>query len=69
MAHAGFPKGLDTTPDEIAKKIANDSDEKGNNTAEIGIKICEADYQDKGLGRIILSIFIKDLLRSLWIRI
>ncbi len=82
MAHAGFPKGLGTTPDEIVKKIASDSDEKGrrliiefrgrpigemsyfnigNNTAEIGIKICEADYQDKGLGRIILSIFIKEL--------
>ncbi len=82
MAHAGFPKGLGTTPDEIVKKIANDSDEKGrrliiefhgrsigemsyrnigNNTAEIGIKICEADCQGKGLGRIILIMFIKEL--------
>ena len=82
MAHAGFPKGLGTTPDEIARQIANDCNEKGrrliiefhersigemsygnigNNTAEIGIKICEADCQGKGLGRIILSMFIKEL--------
>lgn len=82
MAHAGFPKGIGTTPDKIARQIANDCNEKGrrliiefygrsigemsyrnigNNIAEIGIKICEADYQGKGLGRIILSMFIKEL--------
>ncbi len=33
----------------------------GDHTAEIGIKICEADYQGKGLGRIILSVFIREL--------
>lgn len=33
----------------------------GDHTAEIGIKICESDYQEKGLGRIILSLFIKEL--------
>lgn len=29
--------------------------------AEIGIKICNSDYQEKGLGRIILSMLIEDL--------
>ncbi len=31
------------------------------NTAEIGIKICETSCQDKGLGRILLSMLIKTL--------
>ena len=34
---------------------------QGNNIVEIGIKICNSSYQEKGLGRIILSIFIKEL--------
>lgn len=34
---------------------------QGNNIAEIGIKICNTDYQEKGLGRVILSIFIGEL--------
>ncbi len=33
----------------------------GNSTAEIGIKICDAAFQEKGLGRMILSLFIKEL--------
>ena len=28
---------------------------------EIGIKICEVDYQDKGLGKIVLSMLIEEL--------
>ena len=28
---------------------------------EIGIKICEFDYQEKGLGRIVLSMLIEEL--------
>lgn len=32
-----------------------------NNIAEIGIKICDTYYQGKGLGRVILSIFIREL--------
>ena len=35
--------------------------DKGNQTAEIGIKICETEYQDKGLGKIILSLLIREL--------
>ncbi len=34
---------------------------KGKGIAEIGIKICESNYREKGLGRIILSVFIKEL--------
>ena len=34
---------------------------QGNNIVEIGIKICNSNYQEKGLGRIILSMFIKEL--------
>lgn len=82
MAHAGFPYGIGTTPDEVSRKLARECDEKGrtlileycghsigemnyrsigDRTAEIGIKICESDYQGKGLGRMILSLFIKEL--------
>lgn len=82
MAHAGFPNGLGTTPDEVGRKIAQDSDEKGRRliieyggrpvgemnyrnmggrTAEIGIIICESDHRNRGLGRIILSLFIREL--------
>ena len=34
---------------------------KGNGIAEIGIKICETEYQEQGLGRICLSLLIKEL--------
>ena len=82
MAHAGFPLGLGTTAEKIAKEIATDSDDtvrrlvieykgrligetnyrnKGSGTAEIGIKICEPAYQEKGLGRVILSLLIWEL--------
>ena len=33
----------------------------GNGTAEIGIKICDPSFQEKGLGRVILSLFISEL--------
>ena len=33
----------------------------GNNIAEIGVKICNPDYQDKGLGRVVLSMLIREL--------
>lgn len=33
----------------------------GNNIAEIGIKICNTDYQEQGLGRIVLSMLIREL--------
>ena len=81
MAHAGFPLGLHTTPDEIEAKISQDNDEvrrrliieyQGkrigemsysieDQTAEIGIKICDSSYQEKGLGRVLLSMLIREL--------
>ena len=33
----------------------------GENKAEMGIKICQQDHQNKGLGRIILSMLISEL--------
>lgn len=33
----------------------------GNNVAEIGVKICDTAYQEKGFGRIILSMLIREL--------
>ena len=82
MAHAGFPNGIGTTPDEVGRQIARERDETGrtliiescgrpvgemnyrntgDRTAEIGIKICEPEYQGRGLGRILLSLLIKEL--------
>ena len=37
---------------------------RGNGIAEIGIKICEEDYQEKGLGRNCLSLLIKELFQK-----
>lgn len=34
---------------------------QGDRIVEIGIKICNSDYQEKGLGSIILSMFIREL--------
>ena len=36
----------------------------GHNTADIGIKICKIDYQEKGIGRIALSLLIRELFQS-----
>ena len=36
-----------------------------NRVCEIGIKLCNADYQNKGLGKIILSLFISGLFNEL----
>ena len=76
MAHAGFPNGLGTTEEEVIEGLGNgrmvieESDRLigecnyrniADGVVEIGIKICNSNYQEKGLGRIILSIFIKEL--------
>ena len=50
MAHAGFPNGLGTSAAE-------------NHRYEIGIKICESDYQEKGIGRVVLSMLIEEMFR------
>lgn len=85
MAHAGFPKGLGTTPEKIAADLTQDSDEHrrrlillwedipigemvyrnlGDGSADIGIKICESTYQEKGIGRLALSMLIQALFDS-----
>ena len=73
MAHAGFPNGLGTSEEEVAEDIGAGAliiEEAGkpigeanyrivdDKVAEIGIKICETDCQNRGLGRIILSMLI-----------
>ena len=76
MAHAGFPNGLGTTEEEVITGLGNgrlflEEDGRpigeacyrpvGDGIAEIGIKICEVDCQNRGLGRIILSMLIRYL--------
>ena len=82
MAHAGFPRGLGTTPEKIADQLTADSDGKrrrlmlllegrpigemsfswlDGEKAEIGIKICESAYRERGLGRLALSLLIGEL--------
>jgi len=73
MAHAGFPLGLGTTVEKVIAGLGNgrlilEENEQligeacyrkvGEGIAEIGIKICETDCQNRGLGRIILSMLI-----------
>lgn len=81
MAHAGFPNGLGTTPEEVSASLRKDTDTsrrlvieldgrpigemnyktKGGRTAQIGIKICEAGEQNKGLGTRLLRMLIAAL--------
>ena len=77
MAHAGFPLGLGTTVEKEAARLPSPGRlmleyknqpigemnwrDVGENTAEIGIKICESTFQEQGLGRIYLSLLIKEL--------
>ena len=73
MAHAGFPNGLGTTVEKVIAGLGNgrlvmEESERligeacyrkvGEAIAEIGIKICETDCQNRGLGRVILSMLI-----------
>ena len=76
MSHAGFPKGLGITEEEVILGLSEGLliiEENGlpigeanyraidEETAEIGIKICLAEYQNRGIGRIVLSMLIRDL--------
>ena len=73
MAHAGFPNGLGKTEEEVIEGLGNgrmvieENDRLigecnyrnvADGIAEIGIKICETDCQNRGLGRVILSMLI-----------
>lgn len=79
MAHAGFPNGLGTTEEEVVKGLRNgcmvieENDRligecnyrnAENDVAEIGIKICEIDCQNRGVGRKVLSMLIEWLFRN-----
>lgn len=73
MAHAGFPNGLGTSAEAVRQGLGSGNlmiEENGraigecsyrdtkDGAAEIGIKICEADCQNRGVGRIALSLLI-----------
>lgn len=79
MAHAGFPLGLGITEEKVISQLRRElfileKDEKpigesnfralNARTAEIGIKICESAYQNRGLGKIALSLLIRFLFDS-----
>lgn len=82
MAHAGFPNGLGTTAEKVARGLENDSDDTrrrlilelegqpigelctenhGGGICKIDIKICESQHQERGIGRIALSMLISHL--------
>ncbi len=79
MAHAGFPNGLGTSEEEVAKGLGKgalviqENDRligecnyrnAGMGVAEIGIKICETDCQNRGIGRKVLSLLIGWLFKN-----
>ena len=79
MAHAGFPNGLGTTVEHETSRLKESRlmiweggrpigecnfRAAGEQTAEIGIKICETDCQNRGVGRIVLSLLIKYLFKQ-----
>lgn len=79
MAHAGFPNGLGTTEEEVIEGLYGgcmvivESDrligecnyrDIADGIAEIGIKICETDCQNRGVGRKVLSMLIGWLFRN-----
>ena len=79
MAHAGFPHGLGTTEEDVVKGLGNgcmvieENDRQigecnyrnvADGVAEIGIKICETDCQNRGVGKKVLSMLIDWLFRN-----
>lgn len=79
MAHAGFPHGVGTTEEEVIRGLGKGCLVIQENdrligecnyrnvdhcVAEIGIKICETDCQNRGLGRKILSMLIRWLFQN-----
>lgn len=79
MAHAGFPRGLGITEEKVVEGLGDDRlvieegdrligeccyRTKADGIAEIGIKICETDCQNRGVGRKILSMLIGWLFQS-----
>lgn len=79
MAHAGFPMGLGTNEEKVITGldkgrmvIMEDNRLIGEcnyrevdaGVAEIGIKICETDCQNRGLGRKVLSMLLRWLFQN-----
>ena len=77
MAHAGFPNGLGITEEEVIRGLGGGSlvieendrligecnyRQTEDGVAEIGIKICETDCQNRGAGRKLLSMLVGWLL-------
>ena len=61
MAHAGFPNGLDTTPEKIAASLAGDTDASRRLIIELdGKPIGEMSYSDEGGGVAGIGIKICD---------
>jgi RimJ/RimL family protein N-acetyltransferase len=84
MAHAGFPLGPCTTVEKVIAGLGNgrlilEENERligeacyrkvGEGIAEIGIKICETDCQNRGLGRVFLSMLISWLFEQDFLKI
>ena len=79
MAHAGFPNGLGIPVEEVHANLNGNTlmiEENGiaigeanyrmasSSAAQIGIKICLAEYQNRGIGRIVLSMLIRHLFQN-----
>lgn len=79
MAHAGFPNGLGTTEEKVIEGLENgpmvieenarligecNFRDVADGVAEIGIKICETDCQNRGVGKKVLSMLIGWLFRN-----
>lgn len=79
MAHAGFPNGLGTTEKKVREGLGSsllvieeghrligecNYRKKSDGVAEIGIKICETDCQNRGVGRKVLSMLISWLFKN-----
>lgn len=72
-------KSISTDSDDIRRRLIIDYRDipigemsyrnKSDHIVEIGIKICEEDFQEKGLGRVCLSLLIKELFRMGYQRI
>lgn len=63
MAHAGFPRGLDISDEEVVADLARDSDEEGRRLiieAE-GVPIGEMSYRNMGRGAVEIGIKICEL--------
>lgn len=84
MAHAGFPMGLGITEQEVSATLESGNlillfndypigemnyRRINSNTAEIGVKICVSSFQNKGIGKIALSMLIEELFRNAYTQI